>query len=112
MPTVATTDAMWITGEEFARENRRLIDAGIPDESVEFQRLFARLSERDEQLFDQHGRSYLGTHPEQWIAISLNGEVIVRERLVDLLRESNRRFGAGNAAIRKLSNEPGYASYH
>jgi hypothetical protein len=112
MPTVATTDTSWITGDEFARENRRLIEAGIADDDAEFQRLFARLSERDEALFERYGRGYLTSHPDQWIAISLKGEVIVQKRLVDLLRESSHRFGAGNAAIRKLSVEPGYASYH
>src|SRR5690349_8969087 len=105
MPTVAPVEASWITGEEFALENRRLIDAGISDDSAEFQRLFARLSERDAALFERYGRGYLTSHPDQWIAISLGGEVIVQKRLVDVLQESNRRFGAGNAAIRKLSVE-------
>lgn len=112
MPTIASTDVSWITGEEFALENRRLIEAGIADDAADFQRLFSRLVERDEALFERHGRAYLTTHPDQWIAISLQGEVIVCKRLVELLRESNRRFGAGNAAIRRLSLEPGYASYH
>ena len=38
----------WITGEEFGRENRRLIDAGVPDEAPEFEALFERVRLRDD----------------------------------------------------------------
>src|SRR3712207_3753043 len=95
-------ESQWITGEEFARENRRLIEAGVPDEAPEFQALFARVRARDDYLYDRYGKPYLESGRGKWIAISLEGEVVIRDRLVDVLEESNARFGAGDAAIRKL----------
>jgi hypothetical protein len=65
----------WITGEEIGRENRRLIEAGIPDEAPEFQELFARVAARDNEMYERYGKRYLDTHRGKWIAISLDGQV-------------------------------------
>ena len=98
----------WITGEEFAQENRRLFDAGVPDEAPEFQALFDRVQARDDYLYERYGRPYVETHGGQWIAISPDGQVVIRETAAAVLAEARARFGAGNAAIRKLAPFPGH----
>src|SRR5579862_4248509 len=98
----------WITGEEFNRERRRLIDAGVPDRAPEFQALYERLGERDDYLYERFGKPYLESHPGQWIAISADGEVIIHPDPVEVMRESRRRFGPGNASLRRLADPPGF----
>jgi hypothetical protein len=98
----------WITGEEFARENRRLIEAGIPDEAPEFQALFDRAQARDDSLYERYGKQYLATHYGKWIAISPDGDIIIENTAGDVLHAARERFGPGNAAIRKLAEFPGY----
>jgi len=102
----------WITGEEFGRENRRLIDAGVPDEAPEFQALFDRVQARDDYLYERYGKRYLDSHDGQWIAISTDGETIIRKTAGEVLSESRRRFGPGNASIRKLAAFPGHTFPH
>ena len=68
-------EQQWITGEEIGRENRRLIEAGVPDDAPEFQALIARIAARDNDLYERYGKSYLDTHPGEWIAISREGVI-------------------------------------
>jgi hypothetical protein len=98
----------WITGEEFGRERRRLIAAGVPDDAPEFQALVRRVLERDDSLFERYGKPYLETHPGKWIAISLGGEVLVGDTAGEVIWEATETFGAGNFAMRKLADFPGH----
>src|SRR6266851_5309468 len=59
-------EQQWITGEEMGCENRRLIEAGVPDDAPEFQELIARVAARDNDLYERYGKSYLDTHPGKW----------------------------------------------
>jgi uncharacterized protein len=45
----------WITGEEFARENRRLIDAGVPDDAPEVEGVLAARREAIRAAAARHG---------------------------------------------------------
>src|SRR5438445_5502723 len=101
----------WITGEEFGRERRRLIQAGVPDDAPEFQELIARVVARDDYLFERYGKPYLETHYGKWIAISLDGQVIIKDTAGELAWAAREAFGGGNAAIRKLAEFPGHRFY-
>jgi hypothetical protein len=98
----------WITGEEIARENRRLIEAGVPDDAPEFQELIARIVARDNHLYEQIGKKYLETHYGKWIAISLDGQVIIRDTASEVTWAAGEAFGDGNYAKRKLAEFPGH----
>jgi len=98
----------WITGEEVHRENRRLIEAGIPDDAPEFQALFKRIDERDDYLYEAYGKKYLDTHYGKWIAISIDGRVIIRDTAGELGQIAREEFGPGNFSKRKLAEFPGH----
>ncbi|HTE17465.1 MAG TPA: hypothetical protein VK689_03675 [Armatimonadota bacterium] len=101
-------EQQWITGDELGRENRRLIDASVPDEAPEFRALFERVRARNDYLYERYGKQYLESHYRKWIAISPEGEVIIRKRPGELLAASREKFGPGNACTRKLSEFPGH----
>src|SRR5947207_11407046 len=98
----------WITGEEIGRENRRLIEAGKPDDSPEFRELIARIVARDDALYERYGKRYLDTHYGKWIAISLDGQVIIRDTAGEATWAASEAFGDGNYAKRKLAEFPGH----
>ncbi len=100
----------WITGEEFALERRRLLETGQGFPSPAYLELRARLAERDDSLFERFGRPFVTSHGDQWIAISLHGETIIRPTGSDAMRLARERFGEGNFAFRKL-NEIGAEPY-
>ena len=52
-------EQQWITGEEIGRENRRLIEAGVPDDAPEFQALLDRIAARDDYLYERYGQRLL-----------------------------------------------------
>jgi hypothetical protein len=101
-------EQQWITGEEIGRENRRLIEAGVPDDSPEFQQLIARIVARDNELYERIGKKYLETHHGKWIAISLDGQVIIRDTAGEVTWAAGEAFGDGNYAKRKLAEFPGH----
>ena len=101
-------EQQWITGEEIGRENQRLIEAGTPDDVPEFQELIARIISRDNYLYERYGKSYLDTHHGQWIAISLVGQVIIRNTAGEVTWAASEAFGEGNYAKRKLAEFPGH----
>lgn len=104
-------EQQWITGEEFGRERRRLIEAGVPDDAPEFQALIERVLARDDYLYETYGKQYLETHPGNWIAVSLDGEVVIRGTAGELAWDATEEFGAGNFAARKLAEFPGHRFY-
>lgn len=97
-----------MTGEEIGRENRRLIEAGIPDDAPEFQQLIARIAARDNDLYERYGKQYLPTHRGKWIAISLDGQVIIRDTAGEVTWAATEAFGEGNYSKRKLAEFPGH----
>lgn len=102
----------WITGEEIGRENRRLIEAGVPNDAPAFQELITRIAARDNYLFEHYGKRYLDTHPGKWIAIALDGEVIIRDTASEVTWAAGEAFGDGNYSKRKLAEFPGHELFH
>jgi hypothetical protein len=101
-------ERQWITGEEYDRERRRLLEQGIPEDAPESQALTRRVIERDEYLFDRYGKPYPETHRGQWVAVSLDGEVIFRDTAGEVVWAATEAFGPGNFASRKLAEFPGH----
>ena len=98
----------WITSEEYNNERLRLIREGVPDDSAEFQALRERRSARDEYLFETYGRRYMEDYPGQWIAISPEGQIFIRETVGEVVKAATETFGAGNFASRRLAEFGGY----
>lgn len=101
----------WITGEEFNRETRRLDAAGVPPDGPEYQALWERCHKRDDYLYESFGRQHYDSHYGQWVAISLTGDVLFREKHSDCVRAATEEFGLGDFAVRRLSERP-YLSLH
>src|SRR5688572_7098726 len=93
------TQRTWITGEEYGRERRRLIAAGLPADAPEFAKLRHQVAERDEYLFERYGKAYLSTHAGKWVAVSLSGDVLIRDRPGDLIWDADEAFGRGNFSM-------------
>jgi hypothetical protein len=98
----------WITGSEFGEQRRKLILEGHHDESPEFQRLWAQIEARDDYLWNRYAGPYLTSNPGQWAAISLDGEVIVRQTSSEVMKEATERFGGGNFSFGKLAEFRGF----
>src|SRR5438105_14167701 len=103
----AVKQSNWITGQEFGQERRKLLESGLDDESPEMQRLWSQVRERDESLWQQHGKTLLESHRSQWLAISPDGETVLRSTAGEAMWEAAKRFGEGNYCIRKLAEFPG-----
>jgi len=101
-------DKRWITGAEFGEERRRLIQAGVPDDAPEFKALIRRVRERDDDLFDRYGKPYMSSDPGKWIAISLDGQILIRDDDCQASADARRTFGGGNYRVRRLAEAPGY----
>ena len=98
----------WITGEEYGRERRRLLESGLSDNSPEMRELDGRVDERDDYLFEKFGKPYIETHYGKWIAISGEGKVIIRDTAGEVGSEGREIFGPGNFEKRKLAQFPGH----
>src|SRR5262249_17902699 len=101
-------EQQWITGEEIGRERRRLIAAGVPDDAPEYRAFVARIVARDDHLYERYGKPYLQSHPGKWIAIALDGQVIIRDTAGEVSWAARAAFGGGNFAKRKLAAFPGH----
>lgn len=101
-------EPQWISSEEFGRERRRLIEAGVPDDDPQFSALYRRVLERDDHFFELYGLPYKEKHPGKWIAVAFDGRVLVRERAVDAMRDGAETFGKGNFFTRKLNDFGGH----
>jgi hypothetical protein len=98
----------WITGEEYGRERRRLLEAGASDDSPEMKELEARVDLRDDCLFEKYGKGYMETHHGKWIAISVDGQVIITDTASELGSIARKEFGPGNFSKRKLNESGGH----
>jgi hypothetical protein len=102
-----TTTLPWITGEEYAREWRRLREADSAPDSPEMESLLRRIDERDEYLWVTHGEPLLCLHPGKWVAISTEGEVILGDGDLEVSEEADRRFGEYNYYVARLDKTRG-----
>ncbi len=93
----------WITGEELSKERRKLIEAGLKDDSPEMQALWKQVDERDDYLWERYARPLIAAHPGEWAAVSLNGDVLHGPMSVEVHRAAIEKFGSGNFAYGKLA---------
>ena len=99
---------VWIRGEEFGEERRRMLLAGKTDDSPDIQALWTRLQDRDEFLWERFAKPLMERHKDQWAAVSLAGEVIVFPTASEALAEATKAFGPSNFAFGRLSDFPGH----
>lgn len=97
----------WITGPEYRTEWQRLKAAGVPYDDPRYEALRARLTARDNYLYERFGKVHRPGNEGRWIAISLEGEVILGDTLGEVIHAAHERWGSGGAALRKLADFPG-----
>ena len=102
-----TQEQNWITGREYGAELRRLVREGANEDDPRVLALHRRVRERDDYLYERYGKQHRVGNEGRWIAISLDGEVILGDTLGDVIHEAHERWGGGNAALRKLADFPG-----
>ncbi len=57
---------------------------------------------RDDALYAKHGRPLEAEHRGEFIAINCDGQTIVSDNDIDVLRIALERFGSGNFAFRRI----------
>src|SRR5262249_53928335 len=97
-----------ITGKEYNDERLKLIRAGVPNNAPEFKALNAKIRERNEYLYETYGKQYYDSDYGKWIAISIDGQVIIRDTASEAGYEADEAFGPGNYAKRKLNEIGGH----
>ena len=103
MDTMTQTD--WITPEEFRSEWRRLREARLLVDTPEVTELLERVGQRDDALFEKYGRPLVDANENKWVAISLDGETLIRDASWQAHRDGEARFGPCAFALRKLNHE-------
>jgi hypothetical protein len=63
---------------------------------------------RDSYLYEKYGQQYYESHYGQWVAISLEGDVIFKDTSGELIHAATDRWGAGNYCMRRLHECPGH----
>ena len=63
-----------------------------------------KLEER-RRLYNLYGRSLEKDHSGEFVAISLDGEIILGKRLGDLLKRAIDTFGSDNFAMARVGHE-------
>src|SRR5688572_13896025 len=99
---MATWTRDWITGEEYAAERKRMIEAGLRSDSLEWRGLDRRVDSRNDHIWEQFGQELLRQHRGKWAAISLSGESVVSDTELEAMRAGKKRFGAANFCLRRL----------
>ena len=97
-----------ITGDDFGEKRRHLLLEGKTDDSPELKALWERVYERDDYLWERYSPTLKEQYPDQWAAISLDGEWIVQRTASETLAEATARFGGANFAFGRLSEFPGH----
>src|SRR5437868_2991636 len=85
----------WITPEEASRERRRLRAAGVRRDAPEYQALLERIGARDNYLYETYARKYRATDEGKWVAISLDGEVLIHPTASEAIWAGAETFGEG-----------------
>jgi hypothetical protein len=74
----------------------------VQNMNIEGQPSLRELALRDDALYAKHGRSFEARHWGEFIAISCDGQTIVSENDIEVLRIALERFGSGNFAFRRI----------
>src|SRR5262245_50129636 len=92
-----------ITGEEFGEQRRKFLKKGLRRDSPEMRALWNRVIERDEYLWERYAKPLIKTHKDQWAAVSLSGQAIIKNTASEIMEAATNEFGAGNFAYGKLA---------
>ena len=103
----ATETQTWITGEEFNRERRRLIESGYGSDSAEMASLRQRVRDRNNYIWNTYGPQLMAEHAGKWVAISVTGDFVLGDREVDVIRQAGERFGVGSSCVARLTPDRG-----
>lgn len=103
METLTQRD--WISADEFRTEWRRLRELRLLEDSPEVTDLLDRVGRRDDALFERYGRHLVDANPNKWVAISLDGETLIRDASWQAHRDGEARFGPSAFALRKLNHD-------
>lgn len=104
---IETPARTWITGEEYNRERRRLLDAGYTSRSPEYQALARRIDERNDHIWETYGAAIMKRHPGKWAAIVAAGDYLLADSELEVFKLARQRFGPGNALICRLTPDRG-----
>jgi len=100
--TVQTQPRM-LTGVEIGGRRIKLLEAGMGRDSTEMQELVNEVAERDDYLWELYAKPLIATHPGEFAAVSLDGEVLIRPTRLEVHKEARERFGPGNFSFGKLA---------
>jgi hypothetical protein len=67
-----------------------------------------RVAEKGEALFDRYGLPYLKSHPDKWIAIDDNGQVLIADTSLELNDLIGKSFEPGSYVKRRLNDARGH----
>jgi len=59
-----------------------------------------RMGPEFDRLYERYGKPLEGEHRGEWIAIGLNGEVILGRDDIEVMEQATARFGKGNFSFR------------
>ena len=72
---------------------------------VNMQEWLEKKATEQERLYEQYGKPLEKKHTGEYVAISLDGQTILGQRLGELLREAVDSFGSDNFAIAKVGHD-------
>ncbi len=65
-------------------------------------REWLKIIERDDALYEKYARQLEAEHKGKFVAIGLNGELIVRDDMTNALVAAVGKFGKGNFALKRI----------
>lgn len=98
----------FITAAEATALWRQIKERRLGEDSPEYQEFISRIRERDDYLYETYGKRYYDSHYGKWIAVSVNGEVIIDDTSGQVIWAASEKFGNGNFCMRKLAEFPGH----
>lgn len=72
---------------------------------VNMQEWLENKATEQERLYEQYGKPLENKHMGEYVAISLDGQTILGQRIGELLREAIHSFGSGNFAIARVGHD-------
>jgi len=60
------------------------------------------IKRRDDELYERYAKHLEAEHRGKFVAISVEGEVLLGEDRLRLVLDAVRKFGRGNFAVRKI----------
>ena len=74
----------------------------VQNMNIEGQTSLRERALRDDALYGNYGKPFEAEHWGEFIAISCDGQTVVSENDIEVLRIALERFGSGNFAFRRI----------